>query len=200
MTFEPAINAESIQALPEVEFQGEIVVVDSQMLMNKLVPELILENVWGFDTETKPNFKKGNPNPNTVSLLQLSGSEKTYLFRLKKIGLPDILKHILSSKNIVKAGVAVRDDIIALRKIKPFNPGGFIDLQIEAEKYGIIDKSLRKLSAIVLEQRISKAQQLSNWENEQLNEKQLYYAAVDAWVCRQIFLKFQSVENDREAD
>ncbi|HOY39004.1 MAG: 3'-5' exonuclease domain-containing protein 2 [Bacteroidales bacterium] len=198
MLFESSISPEAVQALPELKFEGDIIVVDTLQQLKKLVPELILENTWGFDTETKPNFLKGNPNPNTVSLLQLSGAGKTYLFRLKKIGLPDIIKHILSSPKIVKAGVAVRDDINALKKIKTFSPEGFTELQTEAHKFGITDISLRNLAAIVLGMRISKAQQLSNWENEQLSEKQIYYAAIDAWVCRQIFLKFQASIHDRE--
>lgn len=196
MYFEPSISSEAIQAVPELKFDGEVVVVDSQAQLKKLVPELILENIWGFDTETKPNFLKGNPNPNLVSLLQFSGATKTYLFRLKKIGVPEIIKHILGSPTIIKAGVAVRDDINALRKIGTFVPNGFIDLQIEAERFGITDKSLRNLSAIVLGKRISKAQQLSNWENEQLSDKQIYYAAVDAWVCRQIYMKFREADYD----
>ena len=98
---------------------------------------------------------------------------------------------LLSSDRVVKAGVAIRDDIRVLRQLRHFTPGGFVELQNIAPEYGITDKSLRKLAAIVLSVRISKAQRLSNWEAKQLTPAQQLYAATDAWIGREIYLKLK---------
>ncbi len=191
MKFEPSINKDQINELPEIDFKDNIIIVDNLKTLNKVTPDLVCENLWGFDTETKPNFIKGNPNPHRVALLQMSGAEQTYLFRIQRIGLPPVLRHVLSQQHVVKAGVAVKDDLNSLQKVKKFIPAGFVDLQKEAENFGITDKSLRKLVALVMQKRLSKAQQLSNWENNILTDKQIQYAAIDAWACRQIYLIFK---------
>ena len=192
MPYQASITKDEIAELPEFEYTGQVLVIESVKMLKQITPELLSENIWGFDTETKPNFIKCNPNPNRVSLLQLSNARCTYLFRLQKTGLPGILKHILSQPKIIKVGVAVKDDITGLQKIAKFEPAGFVDLQKEAEKFSIADKGLRNLTAIVLQHRMSKAQQLSNWENDVLNEKQILYAATDARVCRLIYEQFSN--------
>ena len=139
----------------------------------------------GFDTETKPSFKRGQVNP--VALLQLATSERAFIFRITKIGVPNRLKNILSNEQITKVGVAIHDDIKALQKINPFTPQGFVELQEEVKDYGIQDFSLKKITGIVLGFRISKSQRLSNWESDDLTDAQLSYAATDAWVACEIF-------------
>jgi ribonuclease D len=138
----------------------------------------------GFDTETKPSFKRGQVN--SVALLQLSTGKKAFLFRINKIGLPDALKKILSDPEVMKVGVAIHDDIKGLQRISPFKPAGFIELQHEVKDYGISDFSLKKIAGIVLGIRISKSQRLSNWEADELTEAQQCYAATDAWISFQI--------------
>ena len=132
---------------------------------------------------------KGAANRKNVALLQLSSREKTYIFRLSKIGLPKELRDFLSSDRFTKIGLSSRDDIKGLQKLSPFEPAGFIDLQSIAPNYGIEEKSLRKMAAIVLGFRISKAQQLSNWECETLTPKQIRYAATDSWVTKMIYMR-----------
>lgn len=153
-------------------------------------------SVLGFDTETKPSFKKGRKNK--VSLLQLADDHNAWLFRLNTIGLPDELAAILSDPDIIKVGVAIHDDIKALRQIKAFEPGGFTDLQNIVAGHGIKQLGLRKLSAIVLGFSISKSQQVSNWEAQALTWPQQLYAATDAWVCRRIFLRINGHDGYQE--
>ena len=141
----------------------------------------------GCDTETRPNFKKGQRN--RVALLQLSDGKQCFLFRLNMIGLPVEVASILQRTDIKKVGAAIRDDITALQKLTPFIPNGFVDIQKMMDAYGIEAKSLKKMSAIVLNFRISKSQQLSNWESPVLTHAQQLYAATDAWVSREIYLK-----------
>ena len=177
MTFKTNITKEEIQDLPLYSYDGEVVVIDSIEKFQEIKYELFLEEIWGFDTETKPSFKKGITNAKSTSLLQLSSSVKTYLFRLNKIPLQKEIINFLSSAKYTKIGVALRDDIKVLKKLKNFEPAGFVDLQNLVKEYGIQDQSLKKMAAIVLGIRISKSQQLSNWEADTLTEKQIKYAA-----------------------
>ena len=141
--------------------------------------------ILGFDTETRPSFKKGQRHK--VSLLQLADDRSAWLFRLNMIGLPPELAAMLADPDIIKIGVAIHDDIKALRNLRPFEPGGFVDLQTVVADHGIKQLGLKKLSAIVLGFSISKSQQVSNWEAPALTEPQQLYAATDAWVCRRIY-------------
>ena len=141
--------------------------------------------VIGFDTETRPSFRPGVTF--RVSLLQLSSPEVCYLFRLNRIPLDKAILQLFENKRLLKVGADVAGDLRSLRQIRHFRDAGFIDLQAIAPEWGIAEKSLRKLSAIVLGQRVSKAQRLSNWEAATLTDKQQLYAATDAWVCTRIY-------------
>lgn len=185
MMFKESISKEELTDLPLRWFEGEIIVVDSKEKIAGAVEILSKETLLGFDTETKPSFKKGVMNK--VALLQLSVKDKAFLFRLHKIGLPEVICRILANPNIIKTGVAIHDDIKGLQNWKNFKPGGFKDLQEHAKSLGITDFSLKKLAAITCGFRISKGQQLSNWEAEELSEAQQIYAATDAWVAMEIF-------------
>lgn len=183
--FEESITKEALAELPLHAFDGKIVLVDRIDQLEAAVKYLKKQDILGFDTETKPSFKRGQVNK--VALLQLSTSEKAFIFRINKLGLPDELKAILADPEIGKIGVAIRDDIKALQKINRFVPSGFVELQDEVKEYGIQDFSLKKITGIVLGFRISKSQRLSNWEAEHLTDAQLSYAATDAWVSCEIF-------------
>lgn len=166
-------------------FKGEIVVVDNLETYYEVFPRLLGSDLLGFDTETRPTFKKGRKN--SVSLIQLSTGNLACLFRINKIGIPDGLIKLLSDPSVIKAGVAVHDDIRFLKGVKRFYPEGFVDLQAFVKDYGIQSSGLKKLTAIVLGFRISKRQQVTDWEAEKLSEAQQIYAATDAWVCHQIY-------------
>lgn len=188
--FKESITKEELTDLPLKWFNGEIVIVDTPEKVKYAVGILGKQQVIGFDTETRPSFKKGVINK--VALLQLSTSTQAFLFRLNKIGLPAEIRDIFANPEIIKSGVAIRDDIKGLKKFKNFNPQGFIELQDFAKDLGIQNFSLKKLTAIVLGFRISKSQQLSNWEAESLTKAQQIYAATDAWTALEIFENFSN--------
>lgn len=185
--FEKSISKEEIHELPLKAFEKEIHVIEREEQIPDAVEYLKMQSILGFDTETKPAFKKGRKNK--VALLQLSTSEKAFLFRLNKIRFNGPIRKILSDSSIVKVGVAIRDDLITLNEANPFEPKSFVELQELVKKYGIQNFSLQKLSAIVLGIRISKSKRLSNWEADILNEAQLKYAATDAWVALEVYKK-----------
>lgn len=185
------ISPEEIGALELASFPGEIVVVDTEgEAFYRAVRYLKRQRVLGFDTETRPTFSP-DQHSNGTALLQLSGSGKAFLFRLKTLGIPRTLASVLANPSILKVGAATQDDIRGLQKLCKFTPKGFIDLQNMVWEYGIRDKSVKKMTGIILGVKISKAQQLSNWEAEHLSESQQRYAATDAWVCREMYLKLQ---------
>lgn len=189
-----SITPEEIEQLPRAAFSGTIVVVDAlDERFDAAIRYLRRQKVIGFDTESRPTFSPDQPHYGTA-LLQLSGLEKAYLFRTKYIGMPEKLCAILASADIVKVGAATADDIRGLQRYRNFKPAGFVDLQRIGWEYGIREKGVKKMAGIILGVRISKSQQLSNWEAERLSQPQRLYAATDAWVCREMYLKLQQSE------
>lgn len=171
--------------MPIMAFDGKISVPLTRDQIEEAVSYLRQFKVLGFDTETRPNFRKGQHN--TVALLQLSAGDRAFLFRLNKIRLPNVVKQLLADESIIKVGAAIHDDLKALVSLSPFVPGGFVDVQSMAKQVGIEQAGLRPLAAMLMGIRISKAQQTSNWEISYLTEAQLLYAATDAWVSLEIY-------------
>jgi len=190
MSFKESITNEELNLLPLGAFEGEIVVVDSAESMAAACDYLEKCALLGFDTETRPSFAKGKINK--MSLIQLASGSKAFLLRMNKTSLPERMLAILENENVTKVGASIRDDIKGIQKQFPFTPGGFTDIQSIVHEFGISDISVRKLSAIVLGIRISKAQRLSNWEAHSLTPAQQAYAATDAWACRQIYEKLKN--------
>lgn len=186
--FKESITKEELTELPLKWFDGDVYVIDKPNQVDDVADYLSAQRVIGFDTETRPSFKKGVVNK--VALLQFATPNDAFLIRVNKVGLPASLRKILASPNIIKPGVAIRDDIKGLQGIARFNPGGFVELQDYAKDLGIQNFSLKKLTAIVLGFRISKSQQLSNWEADHLTEAQQIYAATDAWTSLKIYQHF----------
>ena len=173
-------------------FKGKIVIVDDLKIFKRIIPELQDKKVLGFDTETRPSFRKGRKNK--VSLIQLAISDLACLFRINRIGIPGELVEILADPEVIKAGVAVHDDIRYLKQVRKFNPEGFVDLQKLVKEHSITSSGLKKLAAIILGFRISKRQQVTDWEAEELTEAQQIYAATDAWVCYEIYKKLSHID------
>lgn len=179
------ISKEQVAELPLETFRGDVVVVDHVEEVQDACNFLSSQSALGFDTETKPAFKRGQVNK--VALMQLSTEEVCFLFRLNKIGYPDELEAIMSDPGIKKIGLSLRDDFAAIRKRSVRKPENFIDLQGFVDQYGIEDNSLQKIYAILFGKKISKNQRVSNWEAETLTPAQQSYAAIDAWACLRIY-------------
>jgi ribonuclease D len=187
--FKKVISKEEIALLELGKYSGEIILVESSSHLDRVCMELSKCSLIGIDTETKPTFKKGQLNP--VALLQMATDKKVYVIRLLKTSLTDQLASIFSSTKIIKVGIAVRDDLKDLKKMYPFEEKNIVDLNILAPELGFESIGAKKLSALVLGIRISKKQQVSNWEAKELTTAQIDYAATDAWICREIYLRLQ---------
>ena len=170
---------------PRVVFDGIIEEIDTEEKAQKAIEILSKETVVGFDTETRPSFTKGVAHK--IALLQLSTDKYGYLFRLNKIGIPDCVVEFLVNPNIKKVGISIKDDFHSLSTRREFKPAGFVELQELCGEMGIEEKGLQKLYCLLFNERISKNQQLSNWEIDSLTESQRQYATIDAWACLRIF-------------
>lgn len=187
--FQSSIGAEELEKMPLKSFPGTIEVIDKfNIRYTAAIAYLMTQKVIGFDTETRPSFEAHHYH-HDVALLQLSGEDRAFLFRLNTLGLRKGLRNILANPKILKVGAAVKDDIRALQCLAYFKAAGFVDLQRIVWEWGIKDKSVKKMSALILGFRISKTQQLSNWEADSLSSAQKLYAATDAWVCREMYNK-----------
>jgi ribonuclease D len=185
MMFQREITKEEVAGLDLIEFKGPITLIDNMETFAASMPHIAAERILGFDTETKPSFKKGKVHP--TSLIQLATLERAWIIRVSRIGYPKILLDLLSGEETVKVGSGLNDDLRRLRSDFNFEPAGFLDLQQYVEAFKIEEKGLKKMSGIVLGKRISKSQQVSNWDAEILTESQLRYAATDAWICLEIY-------------
>lgn len=191
--FDESINEDELRKLPLLQFEGRITLIDTYEKFRRAMEDIGKPDLLGFDTETRPSFKKGRRYQ--VALLQLADARRAWLFRLNMIGLPTELAALLADKSVIKTGVAIRDDLKALKALTHFEPHGFIDLQNLVADHGIKELGLKKLTAITLGHTISKSQQVSNWEAPALTDPQQLYAATDAWVCRQIYLALNGRES-----
>lgn len=178
--------------MPTVNFDGRIITIDTVEATDKAIQALSGEKILGIDTETRPSFKKGVNHK--VSLIQLSTATTCFLIRLNRVDIPDSLVSLLENEKITKVGISLHDDSQALCKRRKFEPAGFLDLQKYVKEFGIEEMSLQKIFAIIFGERISKSQQLSNWENDVLTDKQKLYAATDAWACLKIYNQLEQTK------
>ncbi len=183
--FRLSITPAEVNQLPRRVYDGRIELIRDEAGLKKALKVLRRESVLGFDTETRPAFKKGEAY--LPSLLQLAGQDGVYVFQLSQFDDLGPLFSILEKKQILKVGVAMGYDVRKLQELCPFEAAGFLDLEKLTDSVGIQNNGLRKLSAIVLGFRISKGEQRSNWARVDLTERQLIYAATDAWVSREIY-------------
>jgi len=180
--------------LPVAVFSGKVTVIEHKEQFSIALEELAHFHLLGFDTETRPSFKKGRVNE--VALIQLSALDRAWLFRINKIGFPERLIQLLEDEETLKIGVGLKDDIMRINRLQPIKPQGFLDLATYVKAFGIEDNGLRKLAANILKVRVSKAQQLANWEQDVLTPAQLKYAATDAWVCYEIYKTLRNVNRE----
>lgn len=179
-------SKEEVNTLPLYRFEGEVVLINTTEALSEALNRMRREWVLGFDTESRPTFRKGGIN--NPALAQVACSDIVYLIQLMQTGLTDDFIALLEDPTILKAGVAIGDDMRLLGNIAPFNPGGIVDLGVEARRRGLATQGLRTLAANFLSARISKGAQCSNWEQKKLSTQQVIYAATDAWASREIFL------------
>lgn len=166
-------------------FEGQVIVIEQPKQVPEAVNYLLKQKIVGVDTESRPSFKRGIHYP--TALVQIADRKRCFLFRLTHIGMPQELADFFANPKICKVGLAFKDDINGLRRRRNFTPANCIDIQKIVPQYGLLDLGLQKLFAICFGRKISKAQQLTNWENSHLTPEQARYASTDAWATLLIY-------------
>ncbi|AHM59871.1 3'-5' exonuclease [Flammeovirgaceae bacterium 311] len=187
--FKQEVTKEEINELPLIRYEGKVEVVTTEEELAEALVDLRRQPVLGFDTESRPSFRKGEYYP--ISLVQIATPGLVYLIRTNKTGFSSGLRALFETPTVIKAGISILDDLRELQKLASFKPGGIIELNQVAQAAGIKNIGVRSLSAIIMGIRISKSQQTSNWERDTLSKSQIYYAATDAWVCLQLYEKLE---------
>lgn len=190
--FAHKIAKDLIQWLPVIGFDGEVYIIDKEEKIEEAIAYLRAQKILGVDTESRPSFKRGVHYP--TALVQIATDERCYLFRLSHIGMPQELADIFADNAICKVGLAFKDDINGLRRLRNFKSANCVDLQSIAGRWGILDLGLQKMYAICFGRKISKSQQLTNWENAQLTPEQARYASTDAWATLRIYKELMATE------
>lgn len=182
-----------LKALPLAKCPVPVHVITDKEEARKAIAKIRRHEVIGIDTETRPSFTQGVRYE--VSLLQIATPTDCYLFRLNHIGFSVALANLLSDEKILKIGLSLSDDVRCLRRLRPFEPGSFVELQKLCFGYGIRELGLQKIYAILFKERMSKASRMSNWEAKELSPAQIHYAALDAWAALRIFLELRQQPN-----
>ena len=180
-----SIPKDELAKLPAAEFTGQIHLIETAADARAALRYLSRCPMVGFDTETRPSFRKGRTHH--VSLVQISTEDTCFLFRINKTGFIQQLREFFESESVIKVGLSTKDDIRCLNKIESFEPKGILELQNYVRDFGIIDASLTRIYGIIFGQRISKGQRLTNWEAAELTSAQQHYAALDAWACLNLY-------------
>ena len=192
MLMETAPTKLEINQLPLRKYEGPVEIVSADEHLEAVLPALTAERILGFDIEIKPSFKIGDRF--APALVQLASREMVFLIQLKRLNSLRSLSRLFSDPKVIKAGIAVAEDVRKLREIMTFEPAGFVELGNLATRSGITANGVRTLAAQLLGFRVSKGARCSNWERSQLTPAQIDYAATDAWVCREIFLDLEKKE------
>jgi len=185
------ISREQMADLPIRRYEGEVCLVTTPPDLERAVADIRQQSVVGFDTETRPSFRKGESHP--PCLVQAATASTVYLFQLRRLDVFPVLAELLEEPRIVKAGIALADDLRPLKLLFPFMEKNVLDLGVVARRCGLGQTGLRNLAGIFLGFRIPKGARTSNWAAAQLSAQQITYAATDAWACRELFLRFQSL-------
>ena len=186
------ISREAMLELPIRRYEGEIRLVETAQALERAAADIFQEEALGFDTETRPAFRKGESHP--PALAQVATARAVYLFPLQRLDFSATLAELLAEKAIVKAGVALADDLQKLQALFAFEPAAVTDLGHVAKRHGLKQTGVRNLAGIFLSARITKGAKTTNWAARHLTQQQMTYAATDAWICRELYLRFRELE------
>ena len=185
------VSRDEVNELPVRRYEGPVVLVETAPMLEAAMADLRAERVAGFDTETRPAFKVGQSYP--PALAQLATARAVYLFQLQQLDFEPELAELMASERLVKAGVSVRDDVRALKKLYAFSERQVVDLGDMVKRHGLKQSGVRNLAGLFLGYRVPKGAKTTNWAAPRLSAQQITYAATDAWVCRELYLKFEAL-------
>ncbi len=186
-----SISREDMAKLPIRRYAGRVCVVATPQELGEALEDFRQESVVGLDTETRPAFRKGESY--LPCLVQAATARAVYLFQLRRTEVFPVLAGLLSDPRTVKAGVSLADDLRALQQVFAFAGKNILDLGDAARSSGSRQTGVRNLAGIFLGFRVPKGTRTSNWAARELSAAQITYAATDAWACRELYLRFQTL-------
>lgn len=185
------ISKEALAELPIRRYEGEVSLVETSKALERARADLRQERVVGLDTETRPSFRKGETH--LPCLVQAATGQAVYLFQLHRLDVFPALVEMLAKPDIVKTGVGLAHDVRQLKLVFPFTVANVLDLGVVARRRGLGQSGVRNLAGLFLGFRIPKGKRTSNWAAPRLSPAQITYAATDAWACRELYLRFESM-------
>jgi ribonuclease D len=185
-----AISRENLNELPVQRYEGPIHFIDTPALLHAARKDILGERALGFDTETRPAFRKGESY--LPSIVQVATAHGVHIFPLRYTDTHGLLAEMLGAQGIAKVGVSLAYDLRTLRQVFPFHERHIVDLGIIAKRHGYEQTGVRNLAGLLLGYRVPKGAKTTNWSAPQLTPAQIAYAATDAWVCRELYLKFET--------
>jgi ribonuclease D len=186
-----AISREEMADLPISRYRGDVCLVQTTEDLERALEDFRKEQFVGFDTESRPSFR--TVDRHLPCLVQAATARAVYLFRLRQESDFHVPAELLASPGTLKVGIGLTDDIRALKLLCPFEERGILDLGDVARHCGLEQTGLRNLAGIFLKIRIPKSTKMSNWAAPRLSAAQIHYAATDAWICRELFLRFRGL-------
>ena len=177
--------------LPIRRYEGDVRMVVTEQDLDEAREDFRRERVVGFDTETRPSFRKGEVH--LPCLVQAATARAVYLFQLPRAETVPVLTELLEDARSAKAGIALAYDLKSLKAVFGFEPQNVVELGTIARRSGLDQTGLRNMAGLVLGFRIPKGNRTSNWAARQLSPAQITYAATDAWACRELYLRFESL-------
>ena len=184
-----SISKEALSILPIRRYEGRVSLVETAQALAEAREDIRQERVIGFDTETRPSFRKGEVH--LPALAQVATARAVYLFQLSRIEVFPALVELLAKPELVKTGVSLAYDLKQLKQLFPFTVLNVVDLGVVARRRGLDQTGVRNLAGMFLGFRVPKGSRTSNWAAPQLSAAQILYAATDAWACRELYLRFE---------
>lgn len=183
------ISREALASLPIRRYEGPVSLVETAQALAQAREDIRQEHVVGFDTETRPSFRKGEVH--LPCLVQVATARAAYLFQLARIEVFPALVEILAKPDLVKTGISLAYDLRQLQEVFPFTVANVLDLGVIARRRGFEQSGVRNLAGLLLGFRIPKGNRTSNWAAPRLTPQQISYAATDAWACRELYLRLE---------
>ena len=167
----------------------QVFVVTNQRQAGIAFDELMAAGFVGFDTESKPTFRKGEKSEGP-HVLQFATTEKAFIFQSHFLEGHPVIIDALKSADLTKIGFGLGGDLTQISNRFGIRPASIVDLDRSFRKLGYRNSIGAKSAVAMLFQRRllkSKSVTTSNWAARELTERQLLYAANDAYAALRIF-------------
>ncbi len=182
-------NLEEYAGLP----LDRIFVVADEAQAALAVNEIMSAGTVGFDTESKPTFFKGQKSSGP-HVLQFATADKAFIFQSHIVESQPAIISLLEADLLTKVGFGLKGDLRQIASRFGIHPNGIVDLDRSFRHLGYKDViGVRSAIAILFNRNLRKSKFISttDWSATRLNDRQLIYAANDAFAALAVFQALQ---------